>query len=130
MTVRRALIALHATLGVAAVGAGLAFVRDPSGDALDIPVEWLAGSPFPDFRVPGLFLAVVIGGANLLSALALVVRHPLGTLLSLGTGVLLVAWIAVQTAIIGLRHWSQGFWWATFLLVAALAARLAWRERR
>jgi len=118
---RRLLIGLHAVLGVAAVGAGQAFVRDPSGDALGIPVDWLEGSPFPDFRFPGLFLALVIGSTNLVSAFALWRRHPLASLASPGTGLPLVAWVAIQRAIIGLRHWSQGVWCMTFTLVAALA---------
>ena len=118
------LIVLHAVLGVAAVGAGQGFVRDPSGTALGMTTEWLAGSPFPDFRVPGLFLTLVIGGANLLTAVLLWRRHPGSPFASLGTGLLLVIWVAIQTAIIGFRHWSQGIWWVTFVLVTVLAARL------
>jgi hypothetical protein len=38
--------------------------------------------------------------------------------------VLLVAWVAIQTAIIGFRHWSQSIWWVTFVLITVLAARL------
>ena len=57
-------MAMHTVLGVAAVGAGQAFVRNPSGAALGMTTEWLDRSPFPDFRLPGLFLAVVIGGES------------------------------------------------------------------
>ncbi len=123
------LAGLHAVLGIAAVGAGQAFVRDPSGDTLGMPADWLEGSPFPDYRVPGLFLMAVIGTANLLSAVLLGLRHRHASLVSLGTGVLLLAWIAIQTAIIGFRHWSQAIWWLTFALVTLLAALLAGRER-
>ena len=120
---RRVLIALHALLGATAVAAGGALTRDPSGDPLRFKLDWLDGSPFEDYRVPGLFLAVVIGGANLVSALLLWTRHPLGPLAALGTGVLLLAWIAIQTAIIGFRDWTQGMWWALFALVTWLGAR-------
>jgi CDP-diglyceride synthetase len=131
MTVTRwVLIALHTILGVAAVGAGQAFVRVPSGAALGMTTEWLDGSPFPDFRFPGLFLAVVIGGANSLTAVLLWRRHPGSPLASLGTGLLLVIWVAIQTAIIGFRHWSQGIWWVTFVLVTVLAARLVGQRDR
>ena len=122
------LIVLHAVLGVAAVGAGQGFVRDPSGTALGMTAEWLAGSPFPDFRVPGLFLTFVIGGANLLAAVLLWRRHLGSPLASLATGLLLVAWVATQTAIIGFRHWSQSIWWLTFVLITLLATRLV-RQR-
>ena len=62
--VRVVLMALHALQCVGAVAAGVGFVSDPSGGALGMEVGWLEGSPFPDYWFPGLFLAVVIGGAN------------------------------------------------------------------
>lgn len=121
------LTVVHGVLCVGAVGAGQAFVRDPSGAALGMRTEWLGGSPFSDYGFPGLFLAIVIGGANGLSAVMLLVRHPLAPVVSFATGVLLVAWVAVQTAILGFRHWSQGIWWVTFTLVAILGG-LLWRR--
>jgi hypothetical protein len=117
-------IGLHAALGVAAIGAGQAFVRDPSGAALGMSTDYLEGSPFSDFRTPGLFLATVIGATNLLSAIALWRGHPLSPLGSLATGLLLLVWVAIQTVIIGFRHWSQGIWWGTFTLVTVLGAQL------
>lgn len=123
MLARRILIGLHAVLGVLAVAAGQALARDPSGKPLRFEVEWLAGSPFRDYRVPGLFLAIVIGCANLGSAALLWRRDPLGPLVSLGTGMLLLVWMAIQTAIIGCRDWTQGMWIAVFSLVTALALR-------
>jgi hypothetical protein len=125
LSVMRAfLIVLHLTLGIAAVGAGQAFVRKPDGTALGMTVERLNGSPFRDYRVPGLFLAIVIGGANLVSGLALWRRHEGAAAFSFATGVLLMAWITVQTAIIGFFHWSQAVWWATFGLLTLVAATL------
>jgi uncharacterized membrane protein YqhA len=118
------LIVLHAVLGIAAIGAGQAFVRDPSGDPLGMSTEWLKRSPFPDYRFPGLFLTVVIGGLNLLSSVLLARQHARSPLVSFVTGVLLLAWVAIQTAIIGFRHWSQSIWWGTFTLIAVLAGRL------
>jgi hypothetical protein len=90
--------------------------------------DYLEGSPFNDYRIPGLFLAVVIGGANLLSTVALVRKGRGAAFLSLGTGLLLLAWVAIQTAIIGFRHWSQAVWWVTFTLVACIGAVLVRRE--
>jgi hypothetical protein len=121
---RWTLIILHALLGVAAVGAGQAFVRDPTGTALGMSTRWLKPSPFRDFCIPGLFLVLVIGGTNLLSAFLLWQGHKRSAPVGLATGMLLVAWVGVQTVIIGFRHWSQGIWWATFSLVMVLAARL------
>jgi hypothetical protein len=40
---------------------------------------------------------------------------------------LLVTWVAIQTRIIGFRHWSQSIWW-TFVLITIVATRLV-RQR-
>ncbi|MGE0229732.1 MAG: hypothetical protein AB7I38_10710 [Dehalococcoidia bacterium] len=127
---RTASILLHAVLGVAAVAAGLAFARRPDGGDLGMEATWLEGSPFTDFRIPGLFLLLVIAPANVASALLLARRHRGGPYLSLATGLLLVVWLAIQTAILGLRHWSQLLWWAVFPLVALLGAMQVHRQRR
>lgn len=119
---RAASILLHAVLGVAAIAAGQAFARRPSGRDLGMDARWLEGSPFPDFRIPGLFLLLVIAPANLLSALLLLRRHRGGPPLSLATGLLLVVWLAIQTAILGFRDRSQAIWWLLFPLVAVLGA--------
>jgi hypothetical protein len=124
--IRITLIVLHVLVGIMAVGAGQALAMQPDGAALGFPVDWLAGSPFPDYRFPGLFLAVVIGGANLVSAFALLQRYSLGPMLSLATGLLLIAWISIQTTIIGYEHWTQIFWFALFIgmtVLAGIAAR-------
>ncbi|MCC6238532.1 MAG: hypothetical protein IT299_13300 [Dehalococcoidia bacterium] len=118
--IRRLLIALHLVIGVSALGAGQALTRDPSGRTLGFEVAWLRGSPFRDYRVPGLFLMLVISGANLKSAFAQWRRWRVAPLASMATGALLVTWVAIQTAIIGLRHPSQGIWLVVFPLVAIL----------
>lgn len=117
------LVALHAGLAIAAVGAGTALALDPSGDLLTFELEWLAGSPFDDYRVPVLFLAIVIGSANLTSAAGLSLRQPWAPSASLGTGILLLAMMTIQTVIIGFNDWTQAMWVAVFLLVTALGAR-------
>ena len=125
---RRVLVVLHAVIGIAAVGAGQAFVRDPSGVVLGMDVAWLRASPFRDYLIPGLFLLVVIGGTNLLSAAALWQRHEQAPRRSLATSLLLVAWVAIQTGILGFRHWSQAIWWLTFVVMGILAMLLTVRS--
>jgi len=129
-TARWVLLVLHAFLGVSAVGAGTLFVIDPSGAGLGMTVDLLGGGPFPDYLVPGLFLAVVIGGANLASAVLLWRRHILAGRASLATGILLLAWTVVQLSIIGFAEWTQGVWVAVFALVTVLALQLVVAERR
>jgi hypothetical protein len=115
-----ALVFLHLLLGLSAIAAGQALALKPTGEALSFETDWLKGSPFADYRVPGLFLALVIGGANLAAMVAQWRRLAVAPLLSLGTGLLLVTWLAIQTSIIGYKHWSQLIWGVVFPLVAVL----------
>src|SRR5947207_14012919 len=126
LILRVALVAFHTLVGLAAIGAGQALVFDPTGGILTFKVAWLNGSPFPDYRFPGLFLAAVIGGTQLASAIALANRRRLGPILSLASGVLLVTWLAIQWAIIGYQHPTQLMWailFPTLVLMAALNVR-------
>jgi len=119
---RLLLIALHIFLGLGAVGAGRTLVVNPSGEKLTFKADWLKESPFRDYRVPGLFLAVIIGSVNLASASAQWRRARVAPLLSLATGLLLLVWLIIQTAIIGFRHPSQLIWAVLFPVVALLGA--------
>jgi hypothetical protein len=119
---RSLLLVLHAVLGLSAIGAGQALVRKPDGRYLRFDTAWLKRSPFPDYRLPGLFLMGVIGSGNLAAAVAQWRRGPLAAPLSVANGFLLVVWLTIQTAIIGYRHWSQLIWAVVFPAVALLAA--------
>jgi hypothetical protein len=130
MSLRVLLIVLHLFIGLSAFGAAQALVLDPSGSAMTFDVEWLRGSPFPDYRFPGLFLAFVIGGTNLGSAFALAKNMPFGALLSLASGLLLVAWVSIQWLIIGFQHWTQLMWVVVFTATTILAAINARRDSR
>ncbi len=127
---RAVLLVIHAFLGVSAVAAGLALVRRPNGSSLGLEREWLEGSPLADYRVPGMFLATVISGANLASAAAQLRGSIRAPGMSLATGLLLVAWVTVQTAIIKVRHWSQYGWVALFGFVAVASAAQVWLAER
>ena len=119
---RIALIGLHALTGIGAVAAGQALMSDPTGAALAFKVAWLSGSPFPDYRFPGLFLAVVIGGTQLASALTLATRRRVAPVLSLASNLLLVTWLVIQWAIIGYQGTTQLIWVVLFPTMAVLAA--------
>jgi hypothetical protein len=72
-----------------------------------VPVEWLAGSGFSTYFVPGLILFAVVGGSAALAAVAVFARHSSGPELARGAGWVLVAWLVVQVAIVGYVSWLQ-----------------------
>src|SRR5919199_3584570 len=67
----RALIALNAAAGASAL-AGMWYAL---GGAPNVPREWLDGSPFRDYRTPGLILGGVYAPVSLAAAAALWRRH-------------------------------------------------------
>lgn len=108
---------------LSAVPYGLALSLDPTGGVVNMPVKMLAGSPFPDFRIPGLILLTVLGLGAIVLATALV-RLPAwswATLLNpcksrhwvwtatIAYGFALMIWIGTEVIMIGFDSWLQPF---------------------
>jgi hypothetical protein len=77
-------------------GAVYAIVFNGAG----VPREYLAGSPFDSYLVPGLILGVVVGGTQLWATIALVIRHRWSLPISAVAGFGMIIWIFVELAII------------------------------
>ncbi len=92
--------------------------------AKDIPPEWLQGSPFSSYFIPSLFLFVVIGGACLLAAMMVFRRKSMARNASFICGLLMLAWIIAQVAIIGFVSWLQPAIVMSGLLTLFLARKL------
>lgn len=120
-------ILLHLLVGIGALAAGQALIRDRTGGSMTFKTEWLQGSPFDDYLVPGLFLFFVNGGLNLAAAYGMWRGRWWAAAVSFAAGVVLVAWILIQWAIIGYRSWTQWMWLVTFVTMLALATQ-HWRR--
>lgn len=124
-TLRWPLLAIALFLALGAIPAGAAFALRPDGSLVGMPLSVLAGTPFPDFRLPGLVLALVVGGATLAAAILLAIDSRRAAGVALAAGAVTLGWIAVQLALIGYVSPLQP-------LVAALGLAmvgLAWRAR-
>lgn len=87
-----------AFLGVSALYGGLALVRNPRDDPLGMPLEWLDGTPFRDYLLPGLVLGSVFGVGSFLVLFGVGRRRPWAWLAAVALGVAQVSWIVVQIA--------------------------------
>ncbi len=117
---RRALVGLLALVAVNAVGGGLYGL---SG-APEVPVAWLAGSPFADYTVPSLCLLGLVGGLALAAAVVVARRRPGGRALAALAGGVLIAWIVVQVGVIGPVSWLQPAMLVAGVAIVALATGL------
>jgi hypothetical protein len=98
LTIVQAFVALTAVAGgvvlmIGALDAGFSSSWTP-------PAAYLEGSPFPSYLVPGIILAVVIGGGHALALAELALHRPWTLLAAAAAGFALLIWIFVQMAVI------------------------------
>jgi predicted CoA-binding protein len=112
---------LGALLAVGALNAFGGGIYGLTG-ARAVPKEWLAGSPFRDYFLPSLILFAIVGGAFLVSAIAVFARWRRARLLAAAAGAIVLGWIAAQVWIIGYVSWLQPTTAIAGLLILALAS--------
>jgi hypothetical protein len=97
------LVALEYFTGVSAVVGGLMLATRPDGSLLQAKLSALSRSPFDDWRVPGVLLAVLVGGGFLVAAEWQRRRLPGARELSILAGVGLITFEVAELAWIGFQ---------------------------
>jgi len=101
---RAALLGLLALVGVTAVAGGAALMLGAVGPrvagVLSPPLEYLEGSPFSSYLLPGAVLALVLGGMQLLAFAMLLARHRWSLLAVAVAAFDALIWIFVQMMVI------------------------------
>ncbi|WP_295124208.1 hypothetical protein [uncultured Leifsonia sp.] len=98
--IRIVLTVLTALVGITAIAGGVALIigaATSSSVGGAVPDRsYLGGSPFTSFIVPGLVLAVIVGGTHLLASLLVGRGSPSGAFATAVAGFGLLIWIFVQ----------------------------------
>ena len=68
--------------------------------AIATPQEWLQGSPFVDYNIPGLALAIIVGGSMLLAALTILTGREIGVLASAFAGLVIMIFEIIEVVVI------------------------------
>ena len=103
-----------------------------------IPLDWLQGSPFVDYTVPGLVLAIIVGGSMLLAAATILTGYVVGVLASSFAGLAMMIFEIIEVAVVDRFAGSwlllalslQAFYFALGLVIFVLATRLWMAEFR
>jgi hypothetical protein len=106
--------------------------------AIAAPHEWLQGSSFVDYTIPGLALAIIVGGSMLLAAATIFTGREIGLLASGFAGLAMMVFEIVEVAIIDpyVGNWLslalslQVFYFALGLAIFVLALILWMNEFR
>jgi hypothetical protein len=116
------LVGLLVGLGVRALAGGAALVVDPTGGLVGLSPAALDGSPFANYRLPGVVLFSVLGAGPLLAACGLLTGRRWGRAGALAVGVALSAWVGVEAAVMGAgaRLQVPNLLWALATVAVAL----------
>ena len=94
--VRIVLGAVAAFIALTAIGGGIAILTGVD----QFPLEWLAGTPFNDYTIPALLLAVVVGGTALLAAVEVFLRRPFAVPAAILAGLAMVGYIVGELVLL------------------------------
>ncbi len=96
--IRIALFVIDLFVASTAIGGGLALVAGL--EANRFPLAWLQGTPFTSYIIPGVLLAVVVGGSAAVAAVLLLRNPTSGAWAALLAGLILLGWIAGEVVIL------------------------------
>jgi hypothetical protein len=127
--IRIVIAGLAAFDALTAIGGGVAMLVG----ADRFPPEWLQTTPFSDYTVPALVLALAVGGSSLIAAGTIMTRREVGVFAALAAGSLMAAYQLVEIAMLNddvLLSWIEALYFGLGLTIAALAGYLWLAENR
>src|ERR1700761_3790747 len=105
-TLRRGLVAIELFTGVTGLAGGVLLAIGPDGSLLRADRSVLAGTPFSDWRLPGVLLATLVGGGFVLTGWWTWRNHRYARELSLFGGTGLIAFETAELAWVGFSPWK------------------------
>jgi hypothetical protein len=125
--IRLALLIVLAFVSLTAFAGGVALLLGTLVPTLSIaiipPLEYLQGSPFDSYLLPGLALAIVLGGIHLVAFVLVIRRHPRALFVAAAAGYAALIWIFVQMVFIPFSF-LQALYFAAGLLELGLVLLL------
>lgn len=112
ITKENTLISLHTLVGFSAVAGGLSLINNPRM----MPVEWLDGTFFDNYFLPGVILFGVVGLSSVIAGLSMILKISGRYMASLMASLILIFWLTAEIAIIGEIHFLQILYYALGLL--------------
>lgn len=121
---RTLLFILVCFVAITSIASGALMISDPGGTVMQLSPSLLEGTPFSDFRVPGIILAALVGGVNLLAAFFNMKRSPRRYHWAMAGGILVSGWIVVQVSLIDTAHWLHFIYLGVGIIIVLTAYQL------
>lgn len=100
-----ALLGLTLFQGLSGLAGGFGLMVDPTGRSMELPLEWLQGSPFGSYLLPGIVLFSVLGIVPLVVSFGISAGRSWAWLGSILVGVGVLVWLGVEIATVGFQAW-------------------------
>ncbi len=100
-------------------------VLTEAGGRGQFPVAWLQNTPFSDYTVPALMLAVCVGGSALFAAVTVFTGRRIGVLASLVAGLITAGYTVVEVVMLQQGvSWIEVLYFGLGLVVSGLSVYL------
>lgn len=125
--IRAVLVVLDVSIALSAIAGGVALATGVEGDRF--PLEVLRDTPFGSYVLPGLILAVCVGGSATVAVAAALRKPPFFALTSVFAGIVLMGWITGEVLILPpvMRSSVEAAFFVLGLLITAFAL-LVWAQ--
>jgi hypothetical protein len=121
---RTILFILISFVALTATISGLLLAANPDGEMFNLSTSLLQETPFRDFRIPGILLAISVGAVNLLAVFFNIQRHIKRYDWAMAGGIMLAGWIVVQMILIQTVYWLHFLYLGIGVLIILLAFQL------
>lgn len=121
---------LQAFIGLTAILGGFELVSDPSGAKSKLPLQWLSGSPFPDYFIPGVILLTVVGVGSTIAAAVTFFRSRYAGDVAVALATSLIIYMTVEIWFVGLRNLLQPSYFILGVIVIILGLKLSGTFRK
>lgn len=106
--------------GLSGLAGGFGLISDPSAASLGMELNWLEGTPFRNFLIPGIILFVINGIGNTTAAILSIRKTRYFEVAGIVLGAVMMTWIISQVAFIGYKNFLQPLYFSTGLIQALL----------
>jgi hypothetical protein len=121
-----ALLALQAFAALSAIAGGIALITG----TIELPSDWLNGTLFSSYTVPGVILAMIVGGSQLTALLSSYGRRDRYLLLTAMAGGILMGWIVGELIIVGAKNATMFGYQLIYFVIGFMEFALASQELR
>jgi hypothetical protein len=99
-------------------------ISKPNGEILGLSLSLLEPTPFINYLIPGILLAILVGAVNLVAVFFNIQRNANRYNWAIAGGIMINGWIIAQMILIQTAHWLHFLYLGTGVFIILLAYQL------